>query len=71
MKLLGIIIITVTIGTVAGVLDRAYASTKILNDNKCEIAYENYQYSKKLDNDAVLNDLLTGAASIGCDTKIW
>jgi len=71
MKLLGIIIIAVTIGTATGVLDRVYGSIIMLNDNKCEIAYENYQDAKKLDNDAVLNDLLAGAESMKCDTEKW
>lgn len=71
MKLLGMIVLAVTIGTSTGVLDRVYGDTRMLNDNKCEIAYENYQDSKKLDNDAVLNDLLAGAESMKCDTEKW
>lgn len=71
MKLLGMISLAVIVCTSIGVLERVYGDTRMLNDNKCEIAYENYQDAKKLDNDAALNDVLAGAESINCDTSKW
>jgi hypothetical protein len=71
MRILYIVLLAVTLGTVIGLLSRVYAENIMLNDNKCEIAWEHYQDAKELDNDAVLNDLLVGAESMGCDTEKW
>lgn len=71
MRILYVVLLAVTIGTVSGVLSRVYAENIALNENKCEIAWEHYQDAKELEDDAVLNDLLAGAESMGCDTKRW